>query len=119
MHPAIIFGAFVLVRHLLDQERQVVLREAESEKRRLDRVDAHRTKAAKETRKRAIGLAVVATKKMIAALKAERRAAAEARGRLPWGSPDRERAHELVLLLNQRIDTLYAKKQALHADNPA
>ena len=56
---------------------------------------------------------------MIATLVVQLSAAKEARNRLSWGSPNRERAHELVLLLTRRIDKVYRKQQSLRADKPA
>lgn len=115
MHPVLVYGAILLVGYLLDEKRADLRREAEREKRRLKGIPARRTKMVSEGRKRATGSALAATTTMIAAVKEERRAAARARDSLPWGSEERERAHELVVLLSQRLDALYEKKRKLHA----
>jgi hypothetical protein len=117
MVPILAYGAMVLVGYLIEQKTEELRAETKREKRRLKDLKARRSRIRLEARALARGAAIAAATKMIGILKAELNAAKEVRNRLPWGSPIRERAQDLVLLLTRRINKVHRKQQSLHADN--
>ena len=114
MYPVLLFGAVLLVSYLFEGKSAALRDEAQRERRRLKSLKARRSRIVSEGRRHAIGLAIAAAKKMIAVVKRERRAAAEAQDRLRWGSEGRDRAHALVSELSGRLGRLYETRKKLY-----
>jgi len=113
VHPLIVLVGVAVVGWLIDEERAAILRAADIEKARARRARCARAAVKRTAPAAAARLSAEAIARLIRALKDERRAAARGRDALPRGSPERQSAHEMVVDLTERIDTLYAQKSAL------
>jgi hypothetical protein len=116
MNPLLLWGGLFLVGYLANQQSAAFQADERKERKRLKRIATRRKQMVARTKGQALVATLVATKKLIEIVKAERRAAAQARDRLLWNTPGRDKAHELVVSLGRRLDDLYARKQRLYVD---
>lgn len=109
------YGAVLLLGYILDQRKHELRAEATRERDRMANLKDRKQKAEAQARRRATRIAITRTGEMISVLKAERRAAAQARDALLRRSEERQLAHELVRTLSRRLEKLYERKKRLKA----